>query len=233
MKRRFDSAAHNIHFRPIFRLAAQIQLASAVRTNSRNKCRRADFLGNPHRGLEFFRPMSCKAIRRPAEAACIHRHLGGVGPEMRVQPSRTSFTEPAHDAAGLGHTDEMMEQPTIGSTGDPNGEPQGPNPLQRRNKQGSQSWKRKTPHTLTQHVTSPRLLLLVFGVRRRLRPPAQRNSLDVETLPLQRQDLAADECMADFRVLVDEISDFQDRIQRRLRAGKGLLSSYVHLDSPI
>jgi hypothetical protein len=53
--------------------------------------------------------------------------------------------------------------------------------------------------------------------------------LNFEALSLQRQDLAADERMADFGVLVDEISNFQDRIQRRPRTSFGLLLSCMDL----
>jgi len=67
---------------------------------------------------------------------------------------------------------------------------------------------------LAQHISGPGLFLSVYQIRWRLGPAAKRETLNVEPQPLQRQDFAANERVADFRVLIDEIRDFQDRIQR-------------------
>ena len=77
------------------------------------------------------------------------------------------------------------------------------------------------------------LFLPVLRIRRRLRPTEQRDTLDVEALPFQRQNLPANEGMADFRVLVDEIGDFQDQVQRRRCTATELLMSCMDTGSLI
>ena len=63
----------------------------------------------------------------------------------------------------------------------------------------------------SQPLCSTYLRFLAFGeigfVDQITVPAADRNAHDVETLPFQRQDLAPDEAVADFRILIDQIGN--------------------------
>lgn len=63
---------------------------------------------------------------------------------------------------------------------------------------------------MSQHITSFYLFVAVGCVGERLIPSSQSKALNLEALPLQREDLSPDETMAHFRVLIDEIRDLQE-----------------------
>ena len=102
-----------------------------------------------------------------------------------------------------------MEQRAVRAAPHRRRQPERPGEAERPRRRHRQRGAEHAAEAVLQQVAGALALGAVGGIRQVVAPAANREALHGDALPLERQDLASDEAVADLRILVDEIGDAQ------------------------
>ena len=142
--------------------------------------------------------------------------LGGrVGAEVRMQVRDAFHRKPLDQQRGLGQVGEVMQQAAVGPARHRPGQPQGGDEARRPSEREAGGGEQHRREAALQQVARALALLPIDRVGHVIGPTARRDAQHRDALTLEREDLAADEAVADLRVLVDQVGDAQ-RMHRGL-----------------
>ena len=149
-----------------------------------------------------------EAVRRAAQRRRQHSHFRGIGPEMRVHMACAEPPQPRHDAARLRQVNQMKRPWPVGAPAHLQRQHQCVNEPNRTGREHPHARCQQARDAVLQNVARASALAQVLVVHQFIVPAAHRDSLDIESLPLQRENFASDEAMAHLRILVNQICNF-------------------------
>ncbi|MNG04355.1 hypothetical protein D3C84_874810 [compost metagenome] len=126
---------------------------------------------------------------------------------MRMHMPGTERLQPGQQPARLEQIDHMVRPRPIGTQAHAQRQPQRRKKASRLRAQHLQHRPCQRFDSALQHIVGLGLLGHVLGIHQLRIPAAQGNALHFKALTLQCQNLATNEAMADFGVLIDEVSD--------------------------
>ncbi len=218
---------HHLDLGPRLRRQPAPQLAAAETADGHHEgglldlAREVEELGL----VEFLGAVDGEAVARAAQLVGEQGHLGSVGAEVRVHVLHALALQPVDERARLDEVDQVIRPTAFGLPRQaPRGAQRLPGPRGVRDAPPGRI-QQQSRAALTQDVAR---LLALGQVLRTLDigvPASHCESQHLDALALQRKNLAADERVADLRVLVDQVGDPQTALPWPCPPARALRSS--------
>ena len=206
---RLDAAMHHVDPVPAGGIGPAAELAAAERADGNGEGGVPHLLAEAERHgmVELLGTVDGEAVGNAAHHVRQHGNGRRVGSEVRVEVRDAKRTTALGHVAGLDQVDQMPQDPGLrGSTGTDGGcqrlhdRPWRPCKLSRQRRE-------KLPPPLPQHVLGEVVLGLVGGVDEPALRAAHGEPDNLVPLPLERQDLTADEAVRRGGISVDQVGE--------------------------
>ena len=162
-----EAAVHDLDLGPVGGRQPAQQLAATERADGDDEGRAPALLAEAERAgaVELLGAVDGEAVRRAAELARQHRHLGRIGAEVRMQVIDPGGIGPLHQAAGFGQVGEVMEQRAVRPAPHRRRQPERPGEAERPRRRHRQRRAEHAAEAVLQQVAGALALGAVGGIR--------------------------------------------------------------------